>query len=100
MDDMTAKEQFIFLFKTYLKQAESDARKWREQLEQLEGNKDAVIKAPCNSEVIGDAATLEIIGTAIGTAVAIVNMSDNDNVRDMAANIADTLIAITDVKDL
>lgn len=45
MDDMTAKEEFIFLFKVYLKQAKADVKKWTEHLERLEGKEDGIEKA-------------------------------------------------------
>lgn len=46
MDDMTAKEEFIFLFKAYLKQAEADVEKWTEHLERLEGKPEPVAQSP------------------------------------------------------
>ena len=46
MDDMTAKEEFIFLFKAYLKQAEDDVKKWTGHLERLEGKTEPVAKSP------------------------------------------------------
>lgn len=61
---------------------------------------DPVAKLHCNPGVISDAATLEVINTAIGTAVSIVNMSDDENIEKMAVNIADTLIALTGVENL
>jgi flagellar biosynthesis/type III secretory pathway protein FliH len=46
MDDMTAKEEFIFLFKAYLKQAEADVKKWAKHLERLEGKTDTMAESP------------------------------------------------------
>jgi hypothetical protein len=41
-----------------------------------------------------------VIDTAASTAVAMMNLTDDPTLREMAANIADTLIALTDVPDL
>jgi transcription elongation factor len=43
---------------------------------------------------------LTVINTAIGTAVSIVNMTDDETVQVMAANVADSLISLTNVPDL
>lgn len=62
---------------------------------------DPVGESPaCNDRVISDADTLKVINTAIGTATSIINMTDNKHVQEMAANIADTLIALTSVESL
>ena len=37
---MTSKEEFVFLFKSYLEQAEADVKKWRGHLERLEGQEE------------------------------------------------------------
>jgi len=42
----------------------------------------------------------DVIDTAISSAISILNISDDEIVAEIAANIADTLISITDVKDL
>ena len=62
--------------------------------------KDGGSKVPCSDGVISDVSTLEIINTAIGTATSIINMSDNEHVQSMAANIADSLIALTNVESI
>ena len=50
-----------------------------------------------NTEISKD----EVIQNCINTAIGICNMSDNDHVVEMAAHIADQLIAnFTDVPDL
>lgn len=41
-----------------------------------------------------------VIDAAVQSSVAIINIIDDKAVRNKAANIADTLIGLTDVKDL
>ena len=78
-----------------------DATRGEDKTEELKKMmEDEAERSPVERSVISDAATLEVINTAIGTAVSIINMSDNKHVQDMAADIADSLIALTDVPDL
>ncbi len=43
---------------------------------------------------------LTVINKAIATALSIVNSSKEEHIQDMAVDIADSLIAITNVPDL
>ena len=52
MEDMTSKEVFIFLFKSYLKQAKDDVEKWTKHLERLEGDQ-AALSSPSSTGLDG-----------------------------------------------
>ena len=71
MDDMTAKEEFIFLFKAYLKQAGADVEKWTKHLERLEGKTDPVADVLCNVGLVAPVVDDEMLVRALRKAIEV-----------------------------